>query len=202
MATPAHAAAKPASNRVLNRSRESILRALSEGQVRSDDRRALFVGAKAYEQAGGIIVRDLFNAEGGGFFADAELLNRLAHEKLQVHADKVAKEGWRWVVAELEFDHEACARMRRVFAKPVPLSKSERKRLRKLQARLDHLYEKHGECDVPADTVAEIEASIDTLQREEFKPRDIALAALTEDLMSAPGPETHGYHPRAEFSPR
>ena len=66
-----------------NRSREAILRALSEGQVRSDDRRAVFVGAKAYEEAGGSIIRDLFDAEGGGFFADAELLNRLAREKLQ-----------------------------------------------------------------------------------------------------------------------
>jgi hypothetical protein len=61
-----------------NRSRESILRALSEGQVPSDDRRAVFVGAKAYEEAGGGIIRDQFDAEGGGFFADAELLNRLA----------------------------------------------------------------------------------------------------------------------------
>jgi hypothetical protein len=41
------------------------------------DRRALFVGAKAYEEAGGTIIRDLFDDEGGGFFADAELLNRL-----------------------------------------------------------------------------------------------------------------------------
>jgi ParB family transcriptional regulator, chromosome partitioning protein len=159
-----------------NRSRESILRALSESQVRSDDRRALFVGAKAYEQAGGVIVRDLFDSEGGGFFADAELLNRLARERLQGEADKLAKEGWRWVMAEPDLDHEACAEMRRVFAKPVKLSKSERKRLFKLHARLDNLYEKHGECDVPADTVAQIEASIDALQREEFKPRDIALA--------------------------
>jgi ParB family transcriptional regulator, chromosome partitioning protein len=47
------------------RRRESILNALSEGQVRSDDRRALFVGAKAYEQAGGVIVRDLFDVEAG-----------------------------------------------------------------------------------------------------------------------------------------
>jgi ParB family chromosome partitioning protein len=44
---------------------------LSEGQVRSDDRRAVFVGAKAYGEAGGSIVRDLFDAEGGGFLADA-----------------------------------------------------------------------------------------------------------------------------------
>jgi ParB family transcriptional regulator, chromosome partitioning protein len=110
-----------------NRSRESILHALSEGQVRSDDRRALFVGMKAYQAAGGTIVRDLFDSEGGGFFADAELLNRLARERLQTEADKVAKEGWRWVVAELEFDHEAAADLRRVYAKPVPLSKGSAK---------------------------------------------------------------------------
>jgi ParB family transcriptional regulator, chromosome partitioning protein len=78
-----------------NRSREAILRALSEGQVRSTDRRALFVGASAYEEAGGSIVRDLFDSKGGGFFADADLLNRLAAEKLQVFAGKVAAEGGR-----------------------------------------------------------------------------------------------------------
>lgn len=159
-----------------NRSRESILHALSEGQVRSDDRRALFVGAKAYQQAGGTIVRDLFDSEGGGFFADAELLNRLAHEKLQGEADKVAKEGWRWVVAELEFDHEASADMRRVFAKPVSLSKTERKRLHKLQARYDALCEKHQHDDEMPAKASEQLGRIEALQREEYKPRDIALA--------------------------
>jgi hypothetical protein len=34
-------------------------------------------------EAGGSIVRDLFDSEGGGFFADTELLSRLAREKLQ-----------------------------------------------------------------------------------------------------------------------
>jgi ParB family chromosome partitioning protein len=162
------------------RRRESILNALSEGQVRSDDRRAVFVGAKAYQQAGGTIIRDLFDSEGGGFFADADLLNRLAREKLQSHADTVAKEGWRWVVAELEFDHEASANMRRVFAKPLPLSKAERKRLHKLQARYDALCEKHQHDDeMPAkaaEQLGRIEAAIEALNCEEYKPRDIALA--------------------------
>jgi ParB family chromosome partitioning protein len=76
-----------------NRSREAILRALSEGQVRSTDRRALFIGAKAYEEEGGSIIRDLFDAKGGGFFANAELLNRLVGEKLKRHAEKVAADG-------------------------------------------------------------------------------------------------------------
>ncbi len=162
-----------------NRSRESILRALSEGQVRSDERRAVFVGAKAYQEAGGTIIRDLFDAEGGGFFADAELLNRLAHEKLQRLADKVAAEGWRWVVAEPEFDHEACAAMRRVYAKPVPLSKTERKKLRKLLTRCDALCDKYPDADMSADDAAKlgrIEAAIEVLRREEYKARDIALA--------------------------
>jgi len=162
------------------RRRESILNALSEGQVRSDDRRAVFVGSKAYEEAGGSIIRDLFDAEGGGFFADAELLNGLAREKLQRHADKVAAEGWRWVVAEPEFDHEASAAMRRVYAKPVPLSKTERKRLRKLETRYDALSEKHQHDDeMPAkaaEQLGRIEAAIEALRREEYKVRDVALA--------------------------
>lgn len=162
-----------------NHSRESILRALSEGQVRSDDRRAVFVGSKTYEEAGGSIIRDLFDAEGGGFFADAELLNGLVREKLQRHADEVAAEGWRWVVAEPEFDHEASAAMRRVYAKPVPLSKIERKRLRKLETRYDALCDKYPNGDVPAGDAAKlgrIEAAIEALHKEEYKARDVALA--------------------------
>ena len=162
-----------------NRSRESILRALSEGQVRSDDRRALFVGAKAYEEADGVINHDLFDSEGGGFFADAELLNLLVREKLQIHADKVADEGWRWVVAGAELDHEACAGMRRVFAKQAPLSKNERKKLRKLEARYKALFDKYPDGDVPPDIAAKmerIEAAVEALQKEAYTQRDIALA--------------------------
>jgi ParB family transcriptional regulator, chromosome partitioning protein len=162
-----------------NRSREAILRALSEGQVRSDDRRALFVGAKAYEQAGGTIIRDLFDARCGGFFADAELLNRLAQEKLQREAGKVAKEGWRWVVAEPELDREAWADMRRVFPKPTPLSKAERKRLRKLEARYKAVFDKYPDGDVPERDAAKlqrIEAAVEALNRQAYGESDIALA--------------------------
>jgi ParB family chromosome partitioning protein len=161
------------------RSREGILRALSEGQVRSNDRRAVFVGAKAYEAAGGIIIRDLFDSEGGGFFADAELLNRLAREKLQHLADKVAAEGWRWIVAEPELDREACGDMRRVFAKPVPLSKNERKQLRKLEVRHDALCDKYPHGDLPKEDAAKldrIERAIEALRKESYTAKDIALA--------------------------
>ncbi len=188
-----------------NRSRESILRALSEGQVRSDDRRAVFVGSKAYEEAGGTIIRDLFDAEGGGFFADAELLNRLARENLQRHADKVADEGWRWVVAEPEFDHQASAAMRRVFAKPVPLSKAERKRLRQLEARYKALYDKYPDGDVPPDVAAKlerIEAAVETLCKQEYAARDLALAGAFVTLANDGSVRIERGFVRAEDEPK
>jgi ParB family chromosome partitioning protein len=188
-----------------NRSREAILRALSEGQVRSDDRRAVFVGAKAYEEAGGLIIRDLFDAKGGGFFADAELLNRLAHQKLQAEAGKVAKEGWRWTVAEPELDHEACAKMRRVFAKPVPLSKAERKRLRKLDARYKALFDKYADGDVPPEVAAKlerIEAAVAALQREEYAKGNLAIAGAFVTLAHDSSVRIERGFVRAEDDPK
>jgi ParB family chromosome partitioning protein len=188
-----------------NRSREAILRVLSEGQVRSTDRRALFIGASAYEEAGGSIIRDLFDANGGGFFADAELLNRLVGEKLQRHAEKVTAEGWRWVVAESELDREACADMRRVFAKPVPLSKAERKRLRKLEARYKALYDKYSDGDVPADDAAKlerIEAAVAALCKEEYKAQDLALAGAFLTLASDGSVRVERGFVRAEDEPK
>jgi ParB family transcriptional regulator, chromosome partitioning protein len=162
-----------------NRSREGILRALSEGQVHSNDRRAVFIGAKAYEAAGGVIIRDLFDEDGGGFFTDAELLNRLAREKLERQAEKIAKEGWRWVVAEPARDRETWADMRRVFPKQMPLSKAGRKRLGKLEARYKAVFDKYPDGDVPdgdADKMRRIEAAVDALNKQAYGERDIALA--------------------------
>jgi len=85
---------------------------------------------------------------------------------MQGFADKVTAEGWRWVVAEPELDHKACAAMRRVFAKLVPLSKTERKKLRKLEARYKVLFDKYPDGDLPPDVTAKlerIEAAVETL---------------------------------------
>ncbi len=43
-----------------------IRRLLTETTVRADDRRAVYVGADAYEAAGGVILRDLFEQDSGG----------------------------------------------------------------------------------------------------------------------------------------
>ncbi len=44
-----------------------IRRMLTERTVRASDKRALFVGLDAYEQAGGIVMRDLFQQDDGGW---------------------------------------------------------------------------------------------------------------------------------------
>ncbi len=168
-----------------NCDREAILHALSEGQVRSDDRRAVFVGAKAYEAASGVIVRDLFDSEGGGFFADAELLGRLAREKLQGFVDEVAAEGWKWIAIEPEFDHGMMADMRRIYPGAVKLSKNERKQLRKLQARCDALCEKYADAGMPEKIAAQcerLERAIEALDRHEFAGADFAIAGAIVTL--------------------
>ena len=74
-----------------------IRRMLTEATVGASDRRARFVGLDAYEQAGGGILRDLFEHDDGGWLQDVALLDRLVTEKLTAEAEAIAKEGWKWI---------------------------------------------------------------------------------------------------------
>jgi ParB family chromosome partitioning protein len=78
-----------------NREPYLIRRQLTESAVRACDRRARFVSVEAYEAAGGVVLRDLFEDDGGGWLQDVALLDRLATEKLAMEAEKIATEGWR-----------------------------------------------------------------------------------------------------------
>ena len=66
---------------------------------------AKFVGIPAYEAAGGVVVRDLFEDAGSGYITDAELLQRLAVERLTDQAQAFKGEGWAWTEARTSFDH-------------------------------------------------------------------------------------------------
>jgi ParB family chromosome partitioning protein len=160
-----------------NRSRDAILHALSEGQVSSDDRRAAFVGAEAYQAAGGSIIRDLFDEEGGGFFADAALLNGLVREKLAAEAAGIEAEGWKWIVVEPEFNHEMAAGMRRVYPEAAPLSEADQARLDELEQRHNALSDEDDGSEEFATQLQTLEAEIEALTgAEQFQPEDIALA--------------------------
>jgi ParB family chromosome partitioning protein len=97
-----------------NRSPALIRRHLTEGEISATDKRVRFVGLDAYEQAGGIVRRDLFDDEASGTLLDTPLLDRLVGDKLSVVADMVRTEGWVWVDIVADFDRSVLADFGRV----------------------------------------------------------------------------------------
>jgi hypothetical protein len=85
-----------------------------------------------------------------------------------------------------------------------PLSKAERKRLRKLDARYKALYDRYPDGDVPPDVAARmerIEAAVETLQKEEYKPKDMdepESKAKADDAKKRPAKDADGLAPLSE----
>ena len=101
-----------------NREPWIIRRDMTAANVPAHDRRAVFVGADAYVEAGGTIIRDLFSEDRGGFFEDVGLLDMLAIEKLREIAGTTQAEGWKW--AEAHIDYRRGRRRWRVGGRRAP----------------------------------------------------------------------------------
>jgi ParB/RepB/Spo0J family partition protein len=69
---------------------------LTQGAVRASDRLAKFVGLEAYEAAGGIVRRDLFE-EDLVFLDSPDVLDALATAKLEELRTPLLAQGWGWV---------------------------------------------------------------------------------------------------------
>ncbi len=88
-----------------DRTPAALKRRLTAGEVEAAGNALVrFVGVEAYEAAGGILRRDLFDDEQGRFLSNPDLLTRLASEKLEGLAASVREEGWGWVEARVELD--------------------------------------------------------------------------------------------------
>ncbi len=137
---------------------------LTEGAVRASDKRAQFVGAAAYEEAGGIILRDLFQSDEGGWWQDAGLLDRLVAEKLAREAEAIKAEGWRWVEAMPDFPYGHSYGLRRLHGEAEPLSEEEQAAREALKAEYDQLEEAcEGLDEIQEETdqrLAEIETAL------------------------------------------
>jgi ParB family transcriptional regulator, chromosome partitioning protein len=81
-----------------------IRSALTEGEIPSTDRRVRFVGLETYEGVGGEVRRDLFDTGNSGYILDADLLQKLTHDKLAEEVAAVTAEGWKWVELRDSFD--------------------------------------------------------------------------------------------------
>lgn len=73
----------------------NVRQAIINEAVDLTDYRARFVGAEAYEEAGGVVTRDLFSAN--AWFGDGALLQRLFDDKLEATVQALKDEGWSWV---------------------------------------------------------------------------------------------------------
>lgn len=145
-----------------NREPWIIRRDMTASNVPGDDRRAVFVGADAYVEAGGIIIRDLFSEDRGGFFEDAGLLDMLAIEKLREIAGTVQAEGWKWAEAHIDYPH--AHGMRRYYPQTIALSDEDEARLDALSAEHDELAEGYSSYDeMPEDGAAKLEAVSDEI---------------------------------------
>ncbi len=116
-----------------------IRQMLTEDTIRSTDRRVVFIGLDAYEQAGGVVERDLFSERTEGYLKDAELLNRLVADKLAAAADACRKQGWKWAEADVSIPHDRKHGMQRLVGEDAPLTAKEQKLHSKLTAEMDAL---------------------------------------------------------------
>lgn len=91
-----------------DRAPAALRKRLTEGEVLAHQSAlARFVGIEAYEAAGGVARRDLFDSDQSCWICDPELLRRLAGERLDIAAQQVRAEGWAWVEARIELDSVA-----------------------------------------------------------------------------------------------
>lgn len=146
-----------------NKEPYTIRRLLTEGAVKGNDRRVLFVGREAYEAAGGVILRDLFTNDGGGWFQDAALLDRLAAEKLQMEAQAILAEGWKWIEVAPSFPYGHLNGLTRLSSSPVPVTAEEQARYDKALAEYSALSEEYEEVE---ELPEEIDQRMGELERE------------------------------------
>jgi ParB family transcriptional regulator, chromosome partitioning protein len=162
-----------------NRDASLIRRELTRANVAATDRRAIFVGAEAYTEAGGVIIRDLFTDDRAGFFEDAALLDRLVIEKLEGMAANIREtEGWKWVGAHIDYPH--AHGLRRNYPKQVELSAEDEVSREAAQTEYNALSEQYDSAEELPDAVAErfeaLEAEIERIDalRHAYDPDDIA----------------------------
>jgi ParB family chromosome partitioning protein len=108
-----------------NKEPYAIRRMLTETSVRASDRRAVFVGVAAYEAAGGILLRDLFQGDDGGWLEDPALLDRLVAEKLRAEAEALASEGWKWIDVATDLPYGYSHGLRRLAGDPALMTDEE-----------------------------------------------------------------------------
>jgi len=159
-----------------------IRRMMTEGAVRASDKRAQFVGLDAYEEAGGTILRDLFQGDDGGWLQDVSLIDSMVAQKLREEAAGVQAEGWKWVEVAPDFAYGHVYGLRQLRGEPTPLTPEEDAARAALQAEYDGLEAEHaGAEELPEGVdarLAELETALASFEARPlaFDPAEVARA--------------------------
>ena len=156
----------------------AIRRMLTEGAVRAADKRAQFVGVDAYTNAGGVIMRDLFQGDDGGWLQDVGLLDRLVAQQLHDRAEAIRAEGWKWIEVAPDFAYGHTYGLRQLRGQQVPLTEEEQAARDALQAEMDRLEETYAEADEVDQRLGEIETALATFDDRPvaFNPEEVGRA--------------------------
>ena len=161
-----------------------IRRMLTEKTVRASDRRAVFIGLDAYEAAGGVVMRDLFQQDDGGWLEDASLLDSLVTARLTVEAETIAAEGWKWVAVGIEFPYGHTYGLRELDGVRADLTAEEQATIDALNAEYAKLEAEYENADELPDEVdqrlGEIETGLSAFEGRPvtYDPADIARAGV------------------------
>jgi len=159
-----------------------IRRMLTENTVRASDRRVRFVTVAAYEEAGGAVMRDLFQDDDGGWIQDVPLLERLVADKLKSEAETIAGEGWKWIQVSADFPYGHTHGLRQLTGTPVDLTDDEHATRDALREELERLESEYAEADELPDEVderlGEIEAALEAFEDRpmHYEPAEIGRA--------------------------
>jgi len=165
-----------------NKEPYSVRRMLTETSVRASDRRAVFVGVEAFEAAGGMVLRDLFQGDDGGWLEDPALLDRLVADKLQTEAEALAAEGWKWIEVATDLRYGYSHDLRRLAGDPAPMTDEESASHAALLAEYRALEEEYsGQDEYPEEIDArlgQLEMAMEAFEARPpiFDPAEVARA--------------------------
>jgi ParB family protein len=117
--------------RAFNKEPYYIRRLLTESAVRVSDRRAQFVGVSTYEAAGGVVMRDLFSDDNGGWLAGSGAPRSPGRRKLQTEAQALTVEGWKWISVATDFKYGYTNGLRRLVGEPIAMTEEETASMRR-----------------------------------------------------------------------
>ncbi|CDZ46507.1 ParB/RepB/Spo0J family partition protein [Neorhizobium galegae] len=164
-----------------NREPYYVRRLLTETAIRASDRRAVYVGIEAYEAAGGVTMRDLFEQDQGGWLQDPALLEQLVMEKLKAEAEAIqVSEGWKWVEAAFDFPYGHTSGLRRFYGEQAEMTEDKLARYDATRAEYDKLDAEYAEANeysaATEQKLEELGSELDRLNDRPhvFDPQEVA----------------------------